>query len=86
MEEQLRRDALEYHRVPTFGKNLRHADQEPDESARPGARLFAGCCLCVPCGDVSHLIADEFDGAVRQNAHKERQMLTNSAHVSHKTI
>ena len=49
MEEQLRRDALEYHRVPTFGKNLRHANQEPDESARPGARLFAWRCLCVPC-------------------------------------
>src|SRR6478752_3610359 len=28
-------------------KNNCHTDQEPDESTRPGARLFAGCCLCV---------------------------------------
>src|ERR1700731_3860708 len=41
-----------------------------------------GAMLC----DVSNLIANELDAAARQNAHEERQVLTDSAHVSHKTI
>ena len=36
--------------------------------------------------DVSNLIANELDAAVRQNAHEERQVLTDSANVSHDHI
>ena len=41
MEEQLRRDALEYHRVPTYGRFLLRQPRASHEPARPCARLFA---------------------------------------------
>jgi hypothetical protein len=37
-------------------------------------------------GDVSHLIANERDSAVRQNTHEERQVLMDRTHVGHQTI
>ena len=42
MDEQLRIAALEYHRLPDRRQDLGHADQAPDQPARPGARLFPG--------------------------------------------
>jgi hypothetical protein len=37
-------------------------------------------------GDVSYLIANECDRAVRQNTHEKRQVLMDRAHVSHQAI
>ena len=48
MEEQLQRDALEYHRDSNVWKDFRHSHQEPDQPARSRARLFAWRRLCVP--------------------------------------
>ncbi len=42
MDEQLRIAALEYHRLPTAGQDLGHADQGAHQPARPRARLLPG--------------------------------------------
>ena len=41
MDEQLRIAALEYHRVPDRRQDFGHADEEPHQPARPGARVLA---------------------------------------------